>query len=109
MVFLLNSIPILIVLIGVGLMGFYFFKRKDLKATAVTGIIAFLCMSIYQGIQPSYLPKGDVPSMTRVPITQSKDIEVQDRLLKPMDEAKRQERVEEIITVREEVNTILSK
>jgi hypothetical protein len=78
------------------------------KVGGITVGIMVLVFIVYSTIQPSYMPKGGVPNMSRVPIEHS-DAVMQDRLLKPMSEEDRQKRVEEIITVREEVKAVLEK
>lgn len=77
--------------------------------SAVKTIFAILLVVfVYSTIQPSYLPKGAAPAMSKVPIEQ-REVVLQDRLLKPMAEEDRQKRVDEILTVRDEVKQVLEQ
>lgn len=73
-----------------------------------TIFVILLVVFIYSTIQPSYLPKGTAPAMGKVPF-ENREVQVQDRLLKPMSEEDRQKRVEEILTVRDEVKQVLEQ
>jgi amino acid transporter len=78
------------------------------KVGGITVGIMVLVFIVYSTIQPSYMPKGTAPVMSKVPIEHS-DAVIQDRLLKPMSEEDRQKRVDEIITVRDEVKQVLEQ
>lgn len=60
----------------------------------------------YSMVQPSYMPKGKAPVMSKVPVEYT-DAVIQDRLLKPRTEAEAQQKVDEMLTVRDEAKKIL--
>lgn len=99
--FLLASLLILIALVA------YLNRNKGWKAAAAGVASALFVTIVYANIQPSYLPKGKVPAMKRVPIENPAEAKIEDRLLKPVSEEDRQKRVDEIITVRSEVLGVL--
>lgn len=101
--FLLAALLILIALVS------YWNRKKGWKAAAWGMGSALFVTIIYANIQPSYLPKGKVPVMKRVPYENPVEAEIEDRLLKPMSEEDRQKRVDEIITVRSEISEVLNK
>lgn len=107
MVILYNILPIIIVLASV-LGGYLAFKKYGVKGAILSAIAAFLLLALYTNIQPSYLPKGTVPALSRVPIEQPKVRDIENRLKEPMSEEQRQQRVDEIITVRDEIKHILA-
>ncbi|MFM7812600.1 MAG: hypothetical protein ACKO7M_13065 [Acinetobacter junii] len=84
-------------------------KTKDkFKFGFIYAGIGYFFIVVYGAIQPSYLPKGTAPAMSKVPIEQ-REVVLQDRLLKPMSEEDRQKRVDEILTVRDEVKQVLEQ
>lgn len=110
MTFLLNITPILIAAIGIGFVAFFQYKKRSIKGIIVSTIVTCAMLMIYQGIQPSYIPKTGVPPMLRLEIEEPKDPQIEDRLLKPQLSTKeREERLDEIITVRSEVKEILER
>lgn len=88
MVLLLNLIPILIFLLG----ALSFWKWKNPWIVITTGAIIIL----YMMAQPSYMPKGEV-KRTQVPAFETKDIEMQDRLLRPPTSEELYERKDRLI------------
>lgn len=84
MVFLINSIPFLIVALG-GLF-VYFTPRWRNKMIAIIATI-FISL-IYTQVQPSYMPKGTVRSTPTVEF-QKLDIPMVDRSLKTKSDAER--------------------
>ena len=108
MTFLLNIIPILISAIGIGFVAFFQYKKRSIKGIIVSTIVACAALAVYQGVQPSYIPKTGVPPMVRLEIEEPKDLQIEDRLLKPQLSTKeREERLDEITTVRSQVKEIL--
>ena len=83
-------------------------QNKKVKIGVITMLLNIGFFFVYGMIQPSYLPKGTAPAMNKVPIEQ-REVVLQDRLLKPMSEEDRQKRIDEIITVRNEVKEVLEK
>jgi len=109
MILLLNlALPILLLIIAIATV---LFAKKSNNRSLTVGkglIAAFFVTLTYVSVQPSYMPKGKAPTMPRVPI-EFEELQVQDRLLKPMAEQERQQRVNELITVRDEVKAVLDK
>lgn len=101
--FLLFALLSLIALVS------YWNRKKGWKAAAAGMASALFVTILYANIQPSYLPKGKVPAMKRVPYEKPSEAKIEDRLLKPMSEEDRQKRVDEIITVRSEVLEVIGK
>lgn len=84
-------------------------KTKDkFKFGFIYAGVAYFFIAFYGAVQPSYLPKGTAPAMSKVPI-EHREVEIRDRLLKPMSEEDRQKRVDEILTVRDEVKQVLEQ
>lgn len=113
MVLLLNLLLPLLLLV-ILLFGYVRLGKKKtytekVKTGALTLIAMIATILLYANIQPSYMPKGTVPNMSKVPITTNNEAIIQDRLLKPMSEENRQKRVDEILTVRDEVKDVLKK
>lgn len=106
MVILYNLLPLIIVLVAV-ILGYFSYQKLGVKGAVISAALALLALTLYTNIQPSYLPKGSVPALSRMPIEQPMEREIKNRLKEPMSEEKRQQRVDEIITVREEIKEIL--
>lgn len=108
MVLFLNFLLVLL-LLGVSSIGYYKYKKtKDMKWAVITLVVNFLVVIIYNTIQPSYLPKGEAPKMVGVPY-ESYEYEVRDLSVKPLSKEDSKQRVDSLITVREEVKAILDK
>lgn len=88
MVFLINSIPVLIILIAL----FVIYKVSGLKRKVGTALIAIGLSVIYTHVQPSYMPKGTVKPLPVVE-TPVVDKPIVDRVLKPMSGAERDARM----------------
>lgn len=112
MIVLLNLIlPTLILLVLA--VGYHYFKKartqiKKQRVVIITLFVAVLVVIVYGAIQPSYMPKGKAPVMSKVPVEYT-DAVIQDRLLKPRTEAEAQRKVDEMLTVREEAKKILKE
>lgn len=106
MVIFYNLLPFAIVLAAV-VLGYFAYQKLGVKGAVISAALALLVLALYANIQPSYLPKGTVPALSRVPIEQPQAREMENRLKEPMSEEKRQQRVDEIITVRDEIKEIL--
>lgn len=88
MIALLNSLPALIVLVGVAVC-FKLRKAWPLLPTA-------LALGIYMLLQPSYLPKGEVVRSAPPPFTPS-NAPVEDRLSKPVPGEVRDQRMKDAV------------
>ena len=109
MVLLFNlALPITLLIIAAT--GWWRFNRAANKKAVivVTATVMAAVTILYANIQPSYMPKGKAPAMVRMPLEQ-KDTQLNDLLLKPLPAEERQQRVNELITVREEVKAVLAE
>lgn len=77
MIVLLNILPFAVLFTSIWLM----YKKKR----PIFGVIGFLFCILYAMFQPSYMPKGVV---ARTPVVEfkQKELEVEDRLLRPKSE-----------------------
>lgn len=105
---LLPALLIIIFLIGLKKFNKETDNNKKIKNACVTLIIMLTVFIVYSNVQPSYLPKGSVPNLQKVPIELNSSKPVQNLTQGRTDE-QRQQRVEEIITVRDEVKRILEE
>jgi hypothetical protein len=98
-------------LLLIGYITYLFVKgSKNKPVTAMKGALVMLVFSlVYSMIQPSYIPKTEVKALPKVPEALVKDIPVENRLLSPMQKEERQERVEALLTNKDEVKDILNK
>lgn len=112
MVVLLNlALPLLIVVISS--IGYYYFnktrsQKKKIRIGVITMLLNIVFFLAYAMVQPSYMPKGKAPAMSKVPVEYT-DAVIQDRLLKPRTEAEAQQKVDELLTVREEAKKLLEE
>ena len=84
MIVFLNYLPTIIWLVGVAIMGyFYFKKKKNLKGTLITAGVLIVIALVLKAVTPSYMPKGTVPKMP-ITLPAAKELPpVVDRSLKP--------------------------
>lgn len=110
MTFLLNIIPVLIGVVGIGLIWFFRFKKRNINAALWGMLITCAMLMIYQNIQPSYVPKTGVPPMVRLEIEEPKAV-IEDRILKPqMTTKEREEHFENnVLTYDEQIKQILKE
>lgn len=107
MIILLNMLLALI-LTAIAAVGYFVYKKnKKISTIVVTVVAALLVVFIYSSIQPSYLPKGKAKPMPGVPLETYEKLEIKDISIKALSKEKRQERFDEIITVRKEVKAVL--
>lgn len=110
MTFLLNIIPILIALIGIGFVWYFQFKKKDFAKVVWSVFITACLLLVYQNIQPSYIPKTGVPPMVRMPLEETDKVVV-DRILKPqMTTREREEHFDKnVLTYDDQIKEILKE
>lgn len=111
MTFLLNVIPALLILVGLGCSYYFYRVKNNLKASAWSLIIMSASLFIYQAVQPSYIPKTGVPPMKRLELQETSDPIISDRSLK---KAKTTEEREEhfeknVLTYDDEIKKILEE
>lgn len=109
MTLLLNAaLPLMLLVIAIATV--MFAKGSNNRIiTAIKGIsCAAALIVVYGAIQPSYMPKGKAPAMAKVPIEYSDSV-IQDRLLKPISAEDSQQKVDNMLTVRQEAKKILSE
>lgn len=108
MVILLNLLLGLI--IGVVMIGGYLVYKRTKSPKVAPVVVSLVCLIviIYGNVQPSYMPKGTVPSMDRVPYD-TEEYELQDLTVKPLSKEDSQKRLDKILTVRDEVKEIIEK
>lgn len=104
MVLLLNIIVPVIVFV-VALIGYHYYRKSKNKSLTFikTSVIIVTVFLTHSFVRPSYIPKGDVPKMSKV-VIEEKEIEMQDNLSKP-----KERDINKTLTVREEVKTILKE
>lgn len=104
MVLLLNIITPVIVFV-VALIGYHYYKKSKNKLLTIikTLVIIIAVILTHSFVRPSYIPKGVAPKMPKI-VIEEKEIEMQDNLSKP-----KERNVNETLTVREEVKTILKE
>lgn len=107
MIILLNMLLSLILAAIVGVGYFLYKKNKKISTIVITSVSALLVIIVYSSIQPSYLPKGKAKPMQPVPLETYEKLEIKDISIKALPKEKRQERFDEIITVRKEVKAVL--
>lgn len=83
-------------------------KNKDLIQVFTHYLIPMICVIYaYQLIQPSYLPKGDVPEMKRIPFEYVQH-ETEDRLRAPkVTDDERKKDFEEMLNYKNDVDDII--
>lgn len=109
MIVLLNML-LTIILTAIVSVGYFVYKKNNKISTIViTAVTAVLVVVIYSTIQPSYLPKGKAKPMQAVPLETYEKLEIKDISIKALPKEQRQERFDEIITVRKEVKAVLDK
>lgn len=110
MTFLLNTIPILICVIGIGFVHYFQFKKRSIKGVVWSTLLTCAALVVYQNIQPSYIPKTGVPPMVRLEIEEPKSV-IEDRILKPqMTTKEREEHFENnVLTYDEQIKQILKE
>lgn len=101
-------LPAIILLIGA--VGYQAAKKSKNKISTYSKTLAFMVGSVvvYSTIQPSYLPKGETPHLSKMPFEQV-ELTADDRLLKPKTEAERQAKVDSLLTAKDEIKEVLSK
>lgn len=109
MIILLNMLLALILTAIVSVGYFVYKKNNKISTIVITVVIAILVTIIYSSVQPSYLPKGKAKPMQAVPLETYEKLEIKDISIKALPKEQRQERFDEIITVRKEVKAILDK
>ena len=83
MIVVLNYLPVTIWAIGTLIMGYIFFKKKDVQATIFTAFVLILIALGLKAVTPSYMPKGTVPTVPIV-LPEAKELPpMVDRTLKP--------------------------
>lgn len=103
MIFVLNMIPWMIIALGVYL---GYISRKNPKRLAGVIVATVLALIIYNGVQPSYIPKGTVNNTLSIPeiVVPVTPIEVEDRLRKPISDEVQAERMEQKFDWKSQVN-----
>lgn len=88
--------------------GIYTWKRTANYKTVVTrALIPYLtALLIYSMAQPSYMPKGEVPKMRRMPVIFQDNLAIEDNLLKP--DSDHAERIDKALDARHQIDKILS-
>lgn len=78
MIFLLNYLPVLLLIVG-GLITFHFISKGKRKAAVISFFGSVVLVFGYSAFAPSYMPKGSVykPAVAEFEVSES---EVQDRL-----------------------------
>lgn len=109
MVFLLNSIPTIIFLVGM-LTSYHYIKRGEVIRIVVTLMITLSTLWLYSQIQPSYIPKHGVKALPTLPLEVDNSLEIKDTLRKPtMTEKQRNDHFNnEVLTYDEDIKKILN-
>lgn len=103
MIFVLNMIPWMIIALGVYL---GYISRKNPKRLAGVIVATVLALIIYNGVQPSYIPKGEPHNALPVVeyVEPSEPLVIEDRLLKPISDEVQAERMEQKFDWKSQVN-----
>jgi len=105
---LLNLVVPIIILVFM-VVGYIDWKKNKSKARILLGcLIPMICvLYVYQLIQPSYLPKGGVAKMKRMPI-QIVEHETEDRLRRPVStDSDRKDNFNSIMDYKSEVDKLI--
>lgn len=110
MTFLLNIIPIIITMIGIGCIWYFQFKKKSIKGVIWSIVITVSVLYFYQAVQPSYIPKTGVEAMKRLELVEEVE-EVSDRTKKKqMTTEERNEHFEtNVLTYDDKIKVILEE